>query len=311
MGNTFGRKKHASQDPTQPKQKSLLSRVTDEIKSTLSSSQPQPQFGGLSINTYWKNLPPINDSVSVYWMYSGRNDKNSFYFMSASDSRKLEASFQNGDRSCQLEYGDNNLLFSKNNYVDFKSMKQVTGCGDDHRYVRRLDRNQYIELKKLYTETFQVGKSYWCLDCKTGYVLFFPSFQTIIDKAYRESSSVNITLNKCYNYNIDPYGGIQTNNITGKVRYIKSVLIGTNDKPVYGSFMTKFAAEAESMDESCIYPTSTDIAPVQPEEQEQAVMDESCIYPTSTDIAPVQPEEQEQAVMDESCIYAPVYVSQV
>ena len=75
---------------------------------------------GVTVDTYWKNLPPVG--VDVYWTYSGRDDPNTLYFMSVSDCEQLERSYQEGNAlSGSLGYGDDV-------HVDFRSMVQTTGC---------------------------------------------------------------------------------------------------------------------------------------------------------------------------------------
>lgn len=262
----------------------------------------EPNYNGVTYNTYWKNLPPIG--AQVYWAYSSRNDPNSLYFMSADECRILEDSYQRGETNCRLSHG-------YGQYVEFDTMLQYTECGDGHRHVRRLTKEEYDSLKQAYMENIQKRSDYWCLDCKQGYILFSPKFQDIIDMAFNNDKNVNIKLNRCYDYTIDPFHGTQINNHTSKVRNIVRVKQGQNPKPVYGAYLIKI-------------PISTEQVSQRPSQQlvqdrslgfgmDQSVIEESCIYgaPPAFDPPKPQPstppskhtENTENTEMEESCIY--------
>jgi hypothetical protein len=204
--------------------------------------------------------------------------------MSASDCNNLESAYQSGDStSGQVAiYG---------NYINFSCMKQYTECGECHRYVHRITAGEYESLKTAYLENILGRDHYWCLDSRSGYILFPPKFQDIIDKAYTDNKNVNVQLN--LSYTLDPYHGTQTNNITGKVRHIIRIQKGQNTKVVYGSFLTKIPAE-----QSCN---------VEPAQFDSSVMEQgqSIDHPEQSYYAQlsVEPSQFDSSIMDQSCIY--------
>lgn len=254
----------------------------------------------ISINTYWRNLPPMD--TKVFWMYSARNDTKSYHFMSAVDCDKLENAFQKGKESCRLDHGDGNT-------VNFTNMRQYTACGACHRFVQRLTQERYNELEREYRAFFEgnsnVSRSYWVLDCKSGYVLFTPEFQDIIDVADDKGQKVRIRLNTCYEYTIDPYTLTQVNTATGKERRIDKVKLGQTSKPVFGAFMVRYAAHAPEPEPK---PNSKPELQVQAE-PEPSVMEESCIYPQRESAGvPEHLRPTGHDPLDESCIYPPTHV---
>jgi len=257
-----------------------------------------PNYNGVTYNTYWKNLPPIG--VQVYWAYSSRNDPDSLYFMSVDDCLRLEDSYQRGEARCGLSHGCGQ-------YVGFDTMLQYTECGDGHRYVRRLTKEEYGSLKQAYMENIQKRSDYWCLDCKQGYILFSPKFQDIIDMAYNNDKNVNIKLNRCYDYTIDPFHGTQINNHTSKVRNIVRIKQGQNSKPVYGAYLIKIPISTEQVSQlpsqQLVQDRSLGFG------MDQSVIEESCVYEAPA-FNPPKPQpstppskQTETGEMEESCIY--------
>jgi len=189
--------------------------------------------------------------------------------MSADESAELERAWNqwvNSDEymgKCSLAIGS---------YVDFHTMQQLTPCGDV-RSVRRLSREQYQELKNQYTDYFNRKEYVWCLDCRSRYLLYSPQFQQIINDAYEMGKAVTIRLTECYDYTIDPFHGIQRNNQTGTTRHIRLIKIGTQTKPIHGSFMFKVTAVAPSVGDHS-EPTAS-----------AAIEDNSCIYGTGASTA--------------------------
>lgn len=224
----------------------------------------------ITIDTNWRNQP-YGDNLTSYWAYSGRSDKNSYYFMNRDDAEHLEQAYQQGDKGCYLSHGDQV-------YVDFNDMMQYTKCGDCHRYVQRLTNLEYHTLHDQYSLYFGKNKPYWALDTKKGYLLYSPAIQDIINTAHDKEQAAQITINKTYTYTVDPHALLQTNNDTGKVRNIVHIKIGLPyDKPVIGSYGLRYEpiqtqtppvnqhnvnddddADAETeIDQSCIYPDPT------------------------------------------------------
>jgi len=154
-------------------------------------------------------------------------------------------------------------------------------------------------------ENIQKRPDYWCLDCKQGYILFSPKFQDIIDEAYKNDKNVNIKLNRCYNYTIDPFNGTQINNHTSKVRNIVRIKQGQNSKPVYGAYLIKIPTAQLSQD------PNQQLAQDRAEfSMDQSVIEESCIYDNLAFVAPkpqstTPPSKQDTCEeIDESCIYS-------
>jgi hypothetical protein len=295
MGNRLGiTGKSASKELSAAKAPSEQAPVQPTVvQSTVQKCEPN--YNGVTYNTYWKNLPPIG--VQVYWAYSSRNDPDSLYFMSVDDCRILEDSYQRGEARCGLSHGCGQ-------YVGFDTMLQYTECGDGHRYVRRLTKEEYDSLKQAYMENIQKRSDYWCLDCKQGYILFSPKFQDIIDMAYNNDKNVNIKLNCCYDYTIDPFNGTQINNHTSKVRNIVRIKQGQNSKPVYGAYLIKIPISTEQqVSQQLVQDRSLGFG------MDQSVIEESCIYGAPT-FNPPKPQpstppskQTENGEMEESCIY--------
>lgn len=263
-------------------------RLIDPDKTPVPPAQEQQCTEGVTINTYWKNLPPIN--IPVYWAYSSRNDPDTLYFMSADDCNILEQAYQEGKPSCHINHGDNV-------YVNFRDMRQYTGCGEAHRYVRRITSEQYQELKSAYLNDITSRAHYWCLNCRAGYILFSPKFQDIIDNAHNIGKNIKISLNRCYSYTIDPFCGTQQNNSTGKIRPIARIKQGCNTKVVYGSYLTKIPVPPAKEHENEHEHEHDDV---------ESMVEQSCIYS-----APVVPTHSPKSkgldtdrLLDESCIYS-------
>lgn len=269
--------------------------VTDENRE---HSFRQPRCGYhtdqyITINTNWRNLPPLD--VEVYWMYSARNDIKSYHFMSAVDCNKLEQAYQQGEDHCTLNHGDGVT-------VRFDDMKQYTACGQCQRVVQRLTSDRYRQLKCEYQTYFKPENDFWALDCKSAYILFTPEFQDIINVADDKGQQAKVRLNLCYEYTINPYTLTQTNNVTGKVRRIAKVKIGKTTKPIYGSFLVKYnAMSSQSQSQSTVTETGTETET----EVEQSVMEESCIYPhRQSSGAPSTAYDP----LEESCIYPATHI---
>ena len=230
--------------PTRP----LLeqSRTPTPVPKYVTRTNPL-SYNGLSINTYWKNLPPLY--TDVYWLYStrtssGADDNYTYYFMSKSDSDALENAYNN-------RYGDCHLS-SHSVCVNFNKMMQRSTCGGIKRCVRRLTTKEYAELKQHYLD-FMEGRTWlWCLDCASGYVLYSPHFQEILDEAWEHSKNVTVRLNSSYSYYVDLVAMTQRNTSTGKTRRIARVLNHGNNKPILGSFLTKIEPRSDPMEESCM-----------------------------------------------------------
>lgn len=244
----------------------------------------------ITINTYWRNLPPID--TNVYWMYSARNDVKSYHFMSAADCATLEKAFWQGKQACALEHGDGVR-------INFQDMVQYTHCGDCHRIVQRLTKERYDELKREYRSYFEAKPSHWVLDCKSGYILFTPEYQDIINIANDKGQNVKIQLNQCYDYTIDPYKCTQLNNVTGKERKIDRVKLGFTSKPIFGSFMVKYEARTAVTEPE----TGTGADP------DPSIMEESCIYPQrESSSVPDYLRPTDHDPLEESCIYPATHV---
>ena len=204
-------------------------------------SLPQPESLGTTdqdqdLNICWRNIPP---QASVYWAYSGVSDRNSYYFMP--DSVEVEQAYQQGDER---------FTFCNGAYIDFKQMIQHTSQAGRTRDVRRITSERLLALRDRYLASLDTRSHNWCLDCRSGYVLYSPAIQLVLDKAYAEGQTVTIT--QCYSYDIDPLHGTQRNINTGKVRKVVRLFRGTNSKPIYGPYLV-------------MIPASTELSPVNPE----------------------------------------------
>jgi hypothetical protein len=292
MGNIIGSK--SNKDTTVPTIEPVAVPTPAPTIEPTTVPEPVKPNAYITINTYWRNLPPDSD---VYWMYSCRNDKNSYYFMSAADCMKLETAYISGEESCILDYGDKVT-------VNFNTMMQSTACNDCHRHVQRLSKNQYDVLKNMYDLFFQIGKSYWALNCKSGYILYSPELQTIIDNAHNNDKAVEVRVGGVshgYTYTIDPYAKTQYNNVTRKTRTIDNITLGKTTKPIYGSFLTKIAAYADQ--------SNTDQSYADQSYADQSYDEQSCIYTESACDKTLKesciygPPSTEDCSIDESCIY--------
>ena len=237
------------------------------------------------LNICWKNIPPAADA---YWAYSSRNDKNSYHFMSAADCMNVEFAYQRGDEVYR---------FSNGNTIRFREMRQYTACGDCHRYIKRLTAQEFQARKQLYLEYFANRDHYWCLDCKTGYVLYAPAYQTILDCAYADNKTVTIELTQSYSYDIDPFHGTQRNNTTGKIRKVANVQRNTNTKPIYGAYLVKLLPSLPAP-----APTQAQTLSISTRQTtEHTEADEnSCIYTSATN---GNVSTDPAVSMDASCIY--------
>jgi hypothetical protein len=206
------------------------------------------------LNICWHNIPP---KTSVYWAYSGISDRNSYYFMG--DSMAVEACYSSGHSRFTLANGS---------YIDFAEMRQYTLQPGRTRDIRRITSDQFSALRERYLASLEARSCYWCLDCKTGYVLYSPAIQSILDRALAEGTT--ITISQCYSYDIDPFRETQRNNYTGKTRRVARVTRGSNTKPIYGPYLVKIPACAVppvAPTEPCVGPTDLDSG-----------LDASCIY---------------------------------
>lgn len=203
---------------------------------------------GLTVDTYWKNLPP--PGCDVFWLYSSHAGTD-YYFMTASDANSLEQAYQRGY--------DSGRISAVGAYINFRQGKQISSCGGISRNARRLSKAQYEDIQEQYKEFFNKRDVLWCLKCKKHFLLYSPKYQLELDIAYRNGTTLCVKINDRYSYEIDPRYYTQKNTSTGKVRDIARVYPNCNDMPIYGSHFLKFdKAEAPSiMEQSNIYVKNT------------------------------------------------------
>jgi len=145
-------------------------------------------------------------------------------------------------------------------YIDFSQAVQRSNCGGITRHVRRLTAVQYNRLKQQYINFYRNRTWNWCLVCRSGYILYEPRFQTVLDQAWERGTPVTISLHGHYSYFIDvssqkpdgPIYGYQINKTTQRNRSVARIINGANTLPIYGSFMVKLEANKDPCGEDSL-----------------------------------------------------------